>query len=297
MPEGLTREHLSDLGINDSEEVEESVLEKLKDFCRAYDLTFEHFVEVIQDPKVIPMIRGKSFEFSASERLSKILLEEDWEVKNPQLNPQLASKDVDVGVLRKEDEKEISVECKLAGKDSFKWENTLDGYRAEIKVKCMRSRTLGDNITATRTAKRYSIDREKVLLHKDSYRPDDFDFVVTSLGNSLWITEDEDYVFGGSKNEYEVLSDLFPDFFDEYEGVDNFQREAFNFFLIADSEKIAAKPSNDISCRRRDCKERGMDQECGFIPNYPYVDLKKVSDGESPWKVIDEAKDLFIEYD
>ena len=38
-------------------------IEKLEIFGDRYNLNIEYLVEILDDPKVIPMIRGKSFEF------------------------------------------------------------------------------------------------------------------------------------------------------------------------------------------------------------------------------------------
>ena len=47
--------------------------QELIDFCELYNLPLEHLGATLKDPKVIPMIRGKAFEFSVKDRLSQVL--------------------------------------------------------------------------------------------------------------------------------------------------------------------------------------------------------------------------------
>jgi hypothetical protein len=42
------------------------ILLQVKQYCKKYDVPIESIVDVISDLKVIPMIRGKAFEFAAS---------------------------------------------------------------------------------------------------------------------------------------------------------------------------------------------------------------------------------------
>lgn len=70
-------------------------IEKLEIFGDRYNLNIEYLVEILDDPKVIPMIRGKSFEFTVQSYLSEILSSQ-YQVTNPRLNPQAGFKDVDV---------------------------------------------------------------------------------------------------------------------------------------------------------------------------------------------------------
>ena len=46
--------------------------QELIDFCELYNLPLEHLGATLKDPKVIPMIRGKAFEFSVKDRLDSI---------------------------------------------------------------------------------------------------------------------------------------------------------------------------------------------------------------------------------
>ena len=90
--------------------------DKLIDFCKRYDLEIEYLAEVLNDPKVVPMIRGKSFEFSAKKYLAEILSDK-YKVINPRLNAQTGQHDIDIAITNTHTGKKYSVECKLASKD------------------------------------------------------------------------------------------------------------------------------------------------------------------------------------
>src|SRR3989338_2937159 len=124
-----------------------NILKKIQDYCRKYDIAIKYLLDVISDLKVIPMIRGKSFEFSVSDLL-KSKLSKNWKVENLNINAQQGTHDIDVQITRINDKKKIRVECKLTKNDSFQ----INQEGAEIRVKCMRSRTFSDNPAATRMA-------------------------------------------------------------------------------------------------------------------------------------------------
>lgn len=255
-----------------------NILNGIKNYCKNYDVLMKYLVEIISDLKVIPMIRGKSFEYSTSDRL-KEELSDRWEVKNLNINAQPNIHDIDVLVIRKKDNKQIRVECKLTKNNSFIINNDI----AKIRVKCMRSRTFSDNASAERMAKNYKVSKEALLIHADSYRKEDFNFVITSLGNSMWKTINNKYVFNGYKKYFDFLKNKFPNHFNNFH---NFQQETFNFLLFAKASDIAVSTMNNLKCTRKKCKNNGTDKNCGFIPNYPIINLNDVEKNKGPWKMI-----------
>ena len=88
--------------------------EKVKKYCEKYNIPILYLVETLYEPKVVPMIRGKAFEFSVMMALQKILPKKEWEVKKEVMNAQLGFHDIDVMVVHKPTKKVIHVECKLA---------------------------------------------------------------------------------------------------------------------------------------------------------------------------------------
>lgn len=250
-----------------------TLVARLKDYCEKYDIPLGNIVDVISDLKVIPMIRGKAFEFTAAQLLTNELTEE-WTVKTPNINPQEGAHEADLIASRLNQAGRIRVECKLAKNDSFR----LIGGHAQLRVKCMRSRTVGHDIVADRKASHYKISSAMIKAHADNYREDDFDFLLTSVGNSFWKTVGNTYTFSGTKKDFTKMRELFPERFTNY---GNFQKDAFSMLLYAKSAELKVSRGNGIKCSRKACTNR---EDCGFIPHYPAVILDEVVGGNSPWK-------------
>ncbi|NJR19112.1 MAG: XRE family transcriptional regulator, partial [Calothrix sp. CSU_2_0] len=87
--------------------------DKLVKFCEEYNIPIEYLADVLSDPKVVPMIRGKAFEFSVAATLSRILNPEEWKVDKPIINSQLGLHDTDVRVTHLLTKKVLTVECKV----------------------------------------------------------------------------------------------------------------------------------------------------------------------------------------
>ena len=234
---------------------------KIEEYCERYDIPIEYLTEVISDLKVIPMIRGKGFEFTISMKLREYLSSNAWSVENLNINAQQGIHDIDVSVKRLRDNREIRVECKLSKNNSFR-------NNGSFRVKCMRSRTFSDNPAAIRMAGAYGIRKNLLLMHADSYRATDFDFVFSTLGNSFWRTINGLYTFAGTRTQYGILHDLFPHDFTSFE---NFKSDSFNFIIYAKASDLTCSPSNP--CNRRRCIANGSNSNCGFIPNYPTGDM------------------------
>ena len=164
--------------------------DKIRAYCDKYNIPLYYLSNTLDEPKVIPMIRGKAFEFVVLEELKEILDEDIWEVSKPTINAQLAIHDVDVLVLHRETQKEIIIECKLAKKGSCR----VDGDRTTIKVKCMRSRTLGVEMVR-QLSPQLGIPEDVLSVHNDQYLERDFDFVITSIGNAFYETDDNGTFF------------------------------------------------------------------------------------------------------
>lgn len=99
---------------------EENWIDDIRRYCRSLNISINDFYKIVTDLKVAPMIRGKAFEFSTYSRLKQMLPTEEWLVTKPTMNAQTGSHDIDVKVQHLKTGKVISVECKLAGKGSFR---------------------------------------------------------------------------------------------------------------------------------------------------------------------------------
>jgi hypothetical protein len=240
------------------------LFEKLYTYCQKYDIPIKYLPEILLEPKVIPMIRGKAFEFSVLEALRKVLPEDVWFVDKPMVNAQFGLHDTDVRIIHKPTHKIISAECKLVGKGTFKL-NKDESVQA--RVKCMRSRTLGES-------------KIKELAPKlgDQYVPADFQLVITNLANAFYETDNTTDLFEWQPDTKGIT---FLRFLSGLEDVDALQHFAYNKMYLADSSDLAILPTNDVQCTREKCT---IPNNCGFIPNYPLlIFAKNAITPKFPW--------------
>jgi hypothetical protein len=74
---------------------------KLEAYCRDFNIPIEYIAEILNDPKVVPMVRGKAFEFSVLQILKRILSGKVWIVDKPMMNAQFGLHDMDVRIIHK----------------------------------------------------------------------------------------------------------------------------------------------------------------------------------------------------
>lgn len=256
--------------------------EKVKKYCEKYNIPILYLAETLYEPKVVPMIRGKAFEFSVMMALQKILSKKEWEVKKEVMNAQLGFHDVDVMVVYKPTRKAIRVECKLAKKGGYRLFS--DGH-SEIRVKCMRSRTLGPS-KVKELAPKLGVSEKVLAIHNDQYLPADFDIVVSSIGNAFYTTDKKTGFFEWrpTKEEEKFLYKL---------GVpkgENLKDFAFRTLYVAKSSDLQIG-NNSIICTRARCKNK---KACGFIPNYPVITFdKNTNQPKAGWVPIEKSLALF----
>jgi len=235
----------------------------------------------MDEPKVIPMIRGKAFEFVILEKLKEILDEDIWEVSKPTINAQLAVHDIDVLVLHKETQEKIVIECKLAKKGSCR----VDRERTTIKVKCMRSRTLGAEMVR-QLSPQLGIPEDVLSVHNDQYLEKDFDFVITSIGNAFYDTSDNSTFFFSPTESQKIFLGNLPG--------ENLKDEAFYSLYLGSAKEISVKSANGVECTRRRCTNKIA---CGFIPNYPDINFNTSSlEPINNWSSLDNANEIFLEH-
>jgi len=261
-------------------------IQKVSEFCQYYNISLEYLAETLSDPKVIPMIRGKAFEFFVTESLKRVLPSSEWEVEKPFLNPQLGSHDSDVRVIHIQTGKVLSVECKLADKGSYRYaeKEKLNLFR----VKCMRSRTLGE-AKVKQLAPTYGVSESVLKIHNDQYLPTDFSIVITSIGNAFYDTDKESGVFVWKPSK---RGELFLENLQQLYGISNDLKDfGFSRRYVARAYDIAIKDINAITCTRRKCDNK---QNCGFIPNYPVIAIPDQSRHPfSRWTPIEESVRVF----
>jgi hypothetical protein len=260
-------------------------LVELKAFCEMYNIPINHLHEVLKDPKVIPMIRGKAFEFTVLSTLQHSLTNR-FQVTKKMVNPQLGYHDEDVAVIDTQRNYRFIVECKLAKKGSYTYFPKQRLHR--IEVKCMRSRTLGKEMQV-RLAPILGVSIEQLGIHNDQYRIADFDVVITSIGNSFYETDENGlFVWKPSVEGTQFLHGL------GYENGD-IQNFAFNKLYIARSvdlvPHIQTSDRDEIKCSRAKCQNQ---YGCEFIPNYPKIFFAdNARKPNAPWYDLEDAEALF----
>jgi len=216
--------------------------------------------------------------------LQEILPKDEFEVSKTPMNAQFGSHDEDVSVFHKPTQTSISVECKLAAKGRFRLHKKR-GY--EIRVKCMRSRTVGEGI-AERMSEILNIPKNIILVHSDQYLPQDFDVVVTSIGNAFYATNSETGLFEWSPNK---TGGKFLEMLRGQQNNVDLKDFAFYSLYIAPTRSLAITKENKVKCSRRKCKNP---ENCGFVPNYPSIwfnlDAGQI---QPPWLSIENSANLF----
>ena len=262
--------------------INKSSLKKILNYCSEHGLNFNTLPDIIDEPKVAPMIRGIGFEYVIKSYLSEILKNDKrFKVIKEIVNTQLNVKGDDLQIFDVEKNKSISLECKLAKNNSFKSQTKQRQYQ-HCSIKVMRSRTLGDEIIK-RLAKNSDITVKQFQSHKDSYLYNHFDLVVTNLRNAFYITNnDKKFEFRPNEEEWSFLETFFNT--KSQKQID--ENLKYNHFY-ANSIDLAPISKNNV-CNRKNCPNP---KSCKFIPNYPIFDFKSIG---KIWKNLANIKEEFL---
>ncbi len=146
------------------------IYDDIKDYCERFNIPIENLMDILEDQKVLPMIRGKATEYIATAVL-KNMLGRNWQVQKLNLNAQPGTYDEDISITHSKTGYRLKVEAKSAVRGSFK----LGTPRTIIKephfrVKCHKSRS---NISKSKTT-------------NDRYIVGDFDLIVCNVSNSIF---------------------------------------------------------------------------------------------------------------
>jgi len=254
--------------------------QKLIEYCQSYNIPIEYLADTLYEPKVVPMIRGKAFEYSVINRLQAVLPSNEWIISKATAGEEAFYHDTDVRVFHKRTGRIVRLECKLSKKEGYRLFS--DGH-SEIRVKCMRSRTLGD-AKVKELAPKLGIDEKALAEHRDQYVASDFDIVVTSIGNAFYRTDSKThfYVWKPKRNEQEFLIKL------GASDPNSLKDFAFNTILIAKTKDLIASTSTGVICTRKQCSNK---TDCGFIPNYPIIRFEPdITQPSNPWGGIEQAQ-------
>lgn len=258
----------------------------LQSVCKAHNIPIEHLSTIILDQKVMPMIRGKAFEFSAVDLVRPFLLPPKWTVEKLNQNPQFGVHDEDIKVTNTLTNNYLRVECKLAAKGRFKKLTDDTNTFYIVGVKCMRSRTLGTAMVK-KLAPILGLAEDVLAIHNDQYRKEDFDIILTTLANAFYETDDDgNYYWCPGDDGTEFLKALTGET-DETK----LQDLAFSSLYFTKSEDRIITPANNIQCTRRKCENK---TDCQFIPNYPVIifdasTMKSVNN----WNSINDIDSIF----
>ena len=168
----------------------ERIGRELEAYCKKYNIRIEDFFPILNDQKVIPMLRGKAAEYDAVFTLQRILDPQAWIVNKLNLNPQPGTNDQDIGVTHRRTGIQIIIETKSAVRGSMSTgAKTRKQKVPHFNVKCHRSRS------------------NKTLIYNDRYLASDFDIVVATPTNALFKggTVGEDFELVSEAGLLEIL--------------------------------------------------------------------------------------------
>ncbi|WP_423909508.1 hypothetical protein [Candidatus Spongiihabitans sp.] len=95
------------------------IYDSIKEYCERYNIPLENLMDILEDQKVLPMIRGKATEYIATVVLKK-LLGRNWQVQKLNLNAQQGVYDEDISITHSKTGYRLKVEAKNAVRGSFK---------------------------------------------------------------------------------------------------------------------------------------------------------------------------------
>ena len=176
----------------------ENIEVKIQQYCKKYNIPIQYLVEILEDQKVVPMIRGKASEYNGTLFLQNHFKNSiDWIVTKFNLNPQPDMNDQDLTIIHRKTAIPIRVEVKNATRDSF-----TDGYRSRdckiphLTIKCHKSRS---NI-------------KKADSTNDRYLLGDFDLIMSNTSNSIIVSGTktlEDFAITDNEAHLKVLYEYY----------------------------------------------------------------------------------------
>ncbi len=209
--------------------------QKIYNYANKFYIPLDYLFEILEDQKVVPMIRGKAMEYNAYLLLDKHLPKNVWGVQKLNLNAQTGVHDEDISITHRRTGVILKVGSKSSVRGSIK-----DGTgRSKIKkagfnVKCHRSRS----------------NLKKANTSNDRYSVDCFDVLITNTANAIYQgnTVGEELEIIHKKELKEML---------------------FNFYKVQTDEKLK------IACEQDWRFAIPQDIAInGFIPRTPFVELE-----------------------
>lgn len=150
----------------------EQLGKQVETYCKTYDIPLDFFFNILNDQKVVPMLRGKGMEYNALAMVRHHLNPNEWAVHKLNANPQPGSPDQDISITHLRTGITLTVETKSAvrGSLSLGTKSRLLKDIPHFKVKCHRSRS---NISLSDST-------------NDRYKFNAFDVLITNPSNALF---------------------------------------------------------------------------------------------------------------
>ena len=149
------------------EQQEDQVYSSIKEYCETYNIPLDNLLDILEDQKVLPMIRGKATEYIGAAVLKQTLNKQDWSVAKLNLNPQQGTLDEDISITHRKTGERLKAETKNAVRGGFSLGNR-NTEAPHFKVKCHKSRS---NLKHR---------------HNDRYLAEEFDLLLCNVSNSIY---------------------------------------------------------------------------------------------------------------
>lgn len=143
------------------------VYKSITEYCITYNIPRENLLDILEDQKVLPMIRGKATEYIGAAVLRQALDPRDWSVDKLNLNPQPGAYDEDVSITYRRTGVRLKAETKNAVRGKFSL-GTRSMPEPHFAVKCHKSRS------------------NFVKKHNDRYVVGDFDVLLSNVSNAIF---------------------------------------------------------------------------------------------------------------
>ena len=139
------------------------------EYCRTYNIPREHLLDILEDQKVLPMIRGKATEYVGATFLKQSLDPRDWIVQKLNLNPQSGTIDEDVSITFSRTGTRLKAETKNAVRAGFRMQSR-GRPNPYFTVKCHKSRS----------------HLQRQYTTNDKYLVGEFDLLLCNVSNALF---------------------------------------------------------------------------------------------------------------
>lgn len=156
----------------------------IESFCEKYSIPTKYFLKIINDQKVVPMLRGKGMEYTVFDLLKKFIGEDSWQINKMNLNPQTGFVDEDISITHLRTGVRLVAESKMAVRGSFSL-----GLRSKLtpephlRIKCHKSRSFIGRVGNDR----YSVGEFDIVISN----PSNSLFKIGSLGDELELIDDQ----------------------------------------------------------------------------------------------------------